>query len=152
MHWSVYCREFEDKQSILSFDLNNEKFRKIALPGVSADRLREQSLAVFEENLAYFTFSYPNLILSIWVIGEYGIEESWNELFVIQTKYSIESFGCTMHGELLVGSLVKGSYVVVSLDPETCRVKNSGVFVTQYSVFITQYSVFITQLQDVLFG
>ena len=60
-------------------------------------------------------------------MGEFGIEESWNELFVIQTKYSIESFGCTMRGELLVGSLVKGGYVVVSLDPETCRVKNSGI-------------------------
>lgn len=32
MHWLVYCRELEDKQSILSFDPNNEKFRKIALP------------------------------------------------------------------------------------------------------------------------
>ena len=29
MHWLVYCREFEDKQSILTFDLNNEKFRRI---------------------------------------------------------------------------------------------------------------------------
>ncbi|XP_030963931.1 uncharacterized protein LOC115985102 [Quercus lobata] len=100
---------------------------KIALPDVSADRLQEQSLAVFKGNLAYFTFSYPNLILSIWVMGEFGMEESWNELFVMQTKYSIESFGCTMRSELLVGSLVKGGYVVVSLDPETCCVKNSGI-------------------------
>lgn len=32
-----------------------------------------------------------------------------------------------MRGELLVGSLVKGGYVVVSLDPKTCRVKNFGI-------------------------
>ena len=29
MHWLVYCREFEDKQSILTFDLNNEKFKRM---------------------------------------------------------------------------------------------------------------------------
>ena len=32
-----------------------------------------------------------------------------------------------MRGELLVGSFVKGGYVVVSLDPKTCRVKNFGI-------------------------
>ncbi|KAL4634101.1 hypothetical protein ACB092_04G173400 [Castanea dentata] len=67
---------------ILSFDVDNDKFGVMALP--DGDKLHEQSPFVFEGNLAFITYGYPEIddgkLLDsqcfIWVMRDYGVHES----------------------------------------------------------------------------
>uniref|UniRef100_A0A7N2LFQ1 F-box associated beta-propeller type 3 domain-containing protein n=1 Tax=Quercus lobata TaxID=97700 RepID=A0A7N2LFQ1_QUELO len=79
---------------IMSFDVNSEIFRKLALPHVSIDANNLHGcLASFKGKLAFITSGHGEqngFWHSIWVMREYGVVESWNKLFVVpfpqQTK------------------------------------------------------------------
>ena len=69
----------------------------------------------------------------IWVMGEYGVHESWSKLFSVQFEnaVTIDFFGCTSRGEVLVIKGVnpqsKGEQrcnMIVLLDLETSHEKN----------------------------
>ena len=155
LHWLGYISEgdgqFLNQNMILSFDVNNDKFGEIALPrgqvlpqGLVAV---PQSLMVFKGKLAFITFGYPviyhGFMLThtpcfIWVMGEYGVHESWNKLFSVQFENVIHVQGCTKHGELLVEKELKtesddgelqrcNDSVIVSFDPETLHEKDLGI-------------------------
>ena len=72
---------------ILSFDINSETFRVLALPDGSNDANTSRAdLASFEGKLAFLTWGYAekaSIQCSIWVMREYGVVESWNKLFVL---------------------------------------------------------------------
>nr|XP_023888156.1 F-box/kelch-repeat protein At3g06240-like [Quercus suber] len=155
LHWFAYHsegeRKFLDPTTILSFDVNNEKFREMALP--DGDKLIEQYLFVFKGNLAFISCGYPendeglqsDLQCFIWVMRDYGVDESWNKLFSIQFENAnIIFFGCTENGELLLDKKVKeesedggvkidestilsDDTAIVSLDPETLHEKDLGI-------------------------
>ncbi|KAL4616218.1 hypothetical protein ACB092_07G182600, partial [Castanea dentata] len=158
LHWLGYvvgARHYE----ILSFDVSNDKFEEIALPDVQQQLIPQGRMAkpnclmVFKGKLAFITLDhlrfdhvnedeYNDFMRShtphscfIWVMGEYGVHESWTKLFFVRFEnvVSVSFFGCTSHGELLVLKRVKPQsyayrrhYVTVSLDLETLHEKDLG--------------------------
>ena len=158
LHWIAYHSEGEVEflypTMILSFDVDNEKFGEMALP--AGDKLSEHSLFVFKGNLAFISCGYPendddlqsDSQCFIWVMRDYGVDESWNKLFSIRSENAdIIFYGCTEHGELLLDKKVKKESkdgeikihnsdestilshdtAIVSLDPETLHEKDLGI-------------------------
>ncbi|KAK4592940.1 hypothetical protein RGQ29_017183 [Quercus rubra] len=157
LHWLVSVSEGEvevrNRKIILSFDVDDDKFGEIALPGghglkrLRSERFKE-NLAVFKGKLAFITFGNREIVYFrdsvgscqcvIWVMEEYGVCESWNKLFSVRLGEVESFFGCTRFGELLVQKAFKFKYggsdvlrlnncVIVSLDPETLHEKDLGV-------------------------
>ena len=129
---------------ILSFDVDNEKFKEMALPVV--EKVQNQSLVVFKGNLAFITVDYLGsnfqrlnpCLCSIWVMAEFGVHESWNKLFSVRLENVVEFIGCTWYGELLFQKNVKAKSdarelrsfnddVIVSFDPETFHEKKLDI-------------------------
>ena len=80
------------------------------------DKLHEQSLFVFKGNLAFITYGYPendddelsDSQCFIWVMRDYGVHESLNNLFsILFENVDISFYGCTGHRELLLDKKVK---------------------------------------------
>ncbi|XP_023892016.1 F-box/kelch-repeat protein At3g23880 [Quercus suber] len=160
LHWLGNVSEGASLFMILSFDVNNDKFGEIALPHVQQQQLLPQGvmakinrLMVFKGKLAFITLGYLrfdhanedeyNDFMSshtphscfIWVMGDYGVHESWSKLFFVQFEnvISVRFFGCASRGELLVikkhnheSNNERRSFTVVSLDLETSREKDLG--------------------------
>ena len=157
LHWFAYHSEgerFLDPAMILSFDVNNEKFREMALP--DGDILIMQDLFVLKGNLAFISCGYPennddlqsNSQCFIWVMRDYGVHESWDKIFSIWFEnVDISFYGCTEHGELQLNKKVKeeskdgeikihdwneskilsNDTAIVSLDPETLHERDLGI-------------------------
>ena len=111
LHWMVRIIEGEEENRIiaLAFDVNSEKFKKLALPHgfIEADTLHRY-LASFKEKLSFITcepIEQPGVPCqySIWVMKEYGIVESWNKLFVIPFERKVQCLAFTEYGSLVVG-------------------------------------------------
>ncbi|XP_075674153.1 F-box/kelch-repeat protein At3g06240-like [Castanea sativa] len=128
LHWLGYVRGAASRYMILSFDVNNDKFGEIALPDGQQQQLlpqgvmaKQNRLMVFKGKLGFITLDYFLLYninndvykdymrshansCFIWVMGEYGVHESWSKLFFVQFEnvISVRFFGCTSLGELLV--------------------------------------------------
>ena len=67
---------------IISFDVNSDKFRKLALPyGSMVVDGFYTSLASFKGKLALITCGRSEH--SIWVMREYGVVESWYKILVL---------------------------------------------------------------------
>ncbi|KAM3690879.1 hypothetical protein ACJW31_09G153000 [Castanea mollissima] len=105
---------------ILSFDVNDERFRKILLPpnylnGVS---MYTQYLAVFKGPLALMVFGVAenSKICHIWVMKEYGVVESWTKRCVPMGELG-HFYGCTINGELLIEKY--GDHQTLAFDPES---------------------------------
>ncbi|XP_023882201.2 F-box/kelch-repeat protein At3g06240-like [Quercus suber] len=154
LHWLGDVFKAAPYRMILSFDVNSDKFKEMALPDVQQLLLQglmadPNSLMVFKGKLAFITLGYLrfnpvnedeyNDFMSshtphscfIWVMGEYGVHESWSKLFFVQFEnvVSVRFFGCTSRGELLVIKKVYPVtkwFVVVSLDLETLHEKDLG--------------------------
>ena len=159
LHWLGYVYEDASRYMILSFDVNNDKFGEIAFSHVQQQQLLPQGvmaklnrLMVFKGKLGFITLGflrfdhtnedeYNDFMRShtphscfIWVMGEYGVHESWSKLFFVQFEnvFSVRFFGCTSRGELLVikklnpKSNTERRFTVVSLDLETSREKDLG--------------------------
>uniref|UniRef100_A0A2N9EFR3 F-box domain-containing protein n=1 Tax=Fagus sylvatica TaxID=28930 RepID=A0A2N9EFR3_FAGSY len=119
LHFIVHSREYS---FILTFDVDDERFRKIMLPqnffgGVVC--LNIQSLAVMKGSLALILFSkdidaITHSICNIWVMREYGVVESWTKRCV-RVDWVRCFYGCTDNGELLIEKADE----LVSFDPES---------------------------------
>ncbi|KAL4599920.1 hypothetical protein ACB092_11G162000 [Castanea dentata] len=108
LHWLGYFNtEFKDLQSekrILSFDC-----------------------WLFKGKLAFITIGYYNILVLdvpcfIWVMGEYGVHESWKKLFSLRLGHFENFFGFTRHGDLIIQKNVEVPFVnfkVVSVNSET---------------------------------
>ena len=145
--------EFQDPTMILSFDVDNEKFGEMAIPDGDA-----VGLFVFKGNLAVFSCGYPenndglhsDAHCLIWVMRDYGVDESWNKLFHIRFENTDIFFcGCTEHGELLLEKKVKEEFqddtAIVSLDPKTLHEKDLGIvrYVTHIVTTFKESLVFL---------
>ena len=129
LHWMAVMREGEenhkDKNMIMSFDVNSEVFRKLALPHVSIDANNLHGcLASFKGKLAFITSGHGEQIgfwHSIWVMREYGVIESWNKIFVVpfpqQTKYGSLLTFCFIHSS----PLEMQKYELLLIDAETLQ-------------------------------
>ena len=76
---------------VVSFDLVNESHRNFLQPNYGGEYDKDVSLGVLRDCLCIFarrcTFS------SVWMVKEYGNEESWTELF--RFHYMKDSFCCS---------------------------------------------------------
>ena len=109
------------RQFILSFDVNDERFREIMLPQIYDDTVLN-SLAVFKGSLALFVCCRSD-ICYIWVMREYGVVESWTKISVPLDSVK-NFFGCTDSGEHLVDIKDRG---LVSYDPVSRNENNLGI-------------------------
>jgi F-box interacting protein len=129
LHFIAWSRT---RKFILSFDVNDERFREIMLPqndeeddsvvrtinGLAAFK----ALAVFKGSLALFGYSRSETCY-IWVMREYGVVESWIKISV--PLHSVKQFfGCTDSGELLVDIKDRG---LISYDPVSRNENNLGI-------------------------
>ena len=99
---------FHHRKFILSFDVNDEKFREMIqllnyLDGLS---LMFEQLVVFKGLLTLIAFGKAEdeigLIKEccIWVMREYSVVDSWNQI-VVGPFQDEKFFGCTGSGELV---------------------------------------------------
>ncbi|XP_021609138.1 F-box protein CPR1 [Manihot esculenta] len=78
VHWVVNRRGYFDNKVILAFNLNNESFCELPKP-----RTRSTDLVMYLGELGgSLAISYP-WDCEIWVMKEYGVEESWTKLFYV---------------------------------------------------------------------
>nr|XP_023921393.1 F-box protein CPR1-like [Quercus suber] len=103
LHWMASVKE-ENRMTetdIMAFDVNSEKFRKLALPHGSIDGpLLQRCVPSFRGKLAFFEES--GFQYSIWVMGDYGVVESWNKLFVVPFERVSCWISLTDYGSLMV--------------------------------------------------
>ena len=126
LHSIVFTGE---QKFILSFDVNDERFREIMLPQNYVDEKFEITfdiLAVFKGSLASFVCiegqEGDRDICYIWVMREYGVVESWTKINVPLHLVNM-FFGCTDSGELLID--INDS--LVSYDTERQYENNLGI-------------------------
>ena len=118
---------------ILSFDINSEKFRKLALPDAFMDAYLYSSkscLALFKQKLAFITSGMTEGIYfqySIWVMREYGVIESWNKLFVVPLVRVALCIDFTEYGSLLTCETKNEKYKFSLIDIETLHDKHLGI-------------------------
>ncbi|KAF3951639.1 hypothetical protein CMV_022733 [Castanea mollissima] len=106
LHWMADFIEGQEKHMmILSFDVNSETFRVLALPNGSNDAdTNRTGLASFKGKLAFLTWGYAekaSIQCSIWMMREYGVVESWNKLFVLPFDGLPYFIAFTEYGSLL---------------------------------------------------
>jgi F-box interacting protein len=115
------------RKFILSFDVNDERFREIMLPQNYEDHILSLPmvrLAVFKGSLALFVWGGdPESGICWWVMREYGVVESWTKISVPLNSFE-NFFGCTDSGELLFNRIDRG---FVSYDPESLNENNLGI-------------------------
>ncbi|KAL4607542.1 hypothetical protein ACB092_09G182700 [Castanea dentata] len=134
---SIACSE--DYKFILSFDVNDEKFREILLPqnylnGVS---LLFEALAVLKGSLTLFVFGEAladkSNLCHLWVMKEYGVVESWTKN-TIQRKEAAVVFDCIIDGTFKRERYTFLPFWRLSLDPESLnkeifRIPNAGCMI-----------------------
>ena len=130
---SIACSQ--DHKFILSFDVNDERFREILQPQNYLDGyfwLLSEGLAVFKGSLALIVFTEAladkSKICHIWVMKEYGAVKSWTKKSVLM-KDAARFFDCTVNGELLICKFrpfQRLSFDPESLNEEILRIPNAG--------------------------
>ncbi|XP_030967226.1 F-box protein CPR1-like [Quercus lobata] len=132
LHWIAgEGEEYPKDRMIVSFDVNSEKFRKLALPPghiIDAKNL-ETHISSFKGKLAFIRSEYPGRVFSIWVMREYGVVDSWTKLFVVPFQKITHCTAFTEYGSLLVFSYIytnriKSGQKFVLVDIETLQEKN----------------------------
>ncbi|KAI9109344.1 hypothetical protein K1719_019688 [Acacia pycnantha] len=124
VHWVAGRRRRggSDDTFILSFDVTEETFRELTLPQQSGEsKWIHSRLLVVEggHSLAIVNRRYVNqhqqLVYNIWVMKEYGIAESWTELFEFDHSYygGISDILALTRSGKVVMKLVDGAIVLV---------------------------------------
>ena len=106
-----------DCEIILSFDISNDVFRIMRLPDEVFRKLRYPELdnvsrmnkifSVFNDRLAFIVYKDEDTMtekyFDIWVMREYGVEDSWTKQLVVGPLLGIEMpLQFAKNGELLV--------------------------------------------------
>ncbi|XP_030462498.1 F-box/kelch-repeat protein At3g23880-like [Syzygium oleosum] len=115
LHWIAFkCDVAWDERgygSIVLFDVAGEVFDEMALPEVHVDKGSLMvSVAVLHDSLAVFINLVDAILCpgrhstcSIWVMGEYGVPETWTKLYTFEACGLVTKFdGFTRNGELLM--------------------------------------------------
>ena len=107
LHWIAGEGEVKNPKDrmIVSFDVNSEKFRKLALPpGHIEAKNFETHLSSFRGKLAFIRSEHPAFVFSIWVMREYGVVDSWTKIFVVPFQRISHCTAFTDYGSLLMFS------------------------------------------------
>uniref|UniRef100_M1CWH8 F-Box protein n=2 Tax=Solanum tuberosum TaxID=4113 RepID=M1CWH8_SOLTU len=110
LHWTTLTSGLgyntkEISQNIVSFDLTDEKWGKAEKPTFGEGDI-DSRLEVLGSNLSVFCYNKRRYV-SVWVMKEYGVKESWKKMFTINyfdMPYVHEqSYFMSNKGEVLVG-------------------------------------------------
>uniref|UniRef100_A0A2N9J2A3 F-box associated beta-propeller type 1 domain-containing protein n=1 Tax=Fagus sylvatica TaxID=28930 RepID=A0A2N9J2A3_FAGSY len=142
LHSIAYTK---DHTFILSFDVNDEKFREIMLPQDYLDEefVYSKRLVVFKGALALIAFVkedddlYDSMeVCYIWVMREYGVVESWTKK-VVQMGNFLHFYGCTGNGGEFLISKGFDTVQLFSIDPDNQSENNhqaSRRFVLEFKI------------------
>ncbi|CAK9156624.1 unnamed protein product [Ilex paraguariensis] len=87
LHWLAY--QLKEIELIVSFDLRNEVFQQMAMPdSCGFDYEIKREIVVLKGSLSVIVYSAPLTAgnsFEIWVMTEYGLQESWTKKFTIGT-------------------------------------------------------------------
>ncbi|XP_059629761.1 F-box protein CPR1-like [Cornus florida] len=128
-HWISYGKRGENFfRLIVSFHMVDEIFGEIMLPGsISGSNHSGLSVLVakFQESLSLIDCHWRNDTWCIWVMKEYGISDSWTQLFNIHASVGLRSVvGFTKKGEVVLrfySSTERKGEVLLSLYSNTER-------------------------------
>ncbi|XP_071712459.1 F-box protein At3g07870-like [Rutidosis leptorrhynchoides] len=129
IHWNFYDRE-NRVEKICTFDFDNETFQLFPSPPVCLERDNKfrGMLGVLKGCLC-FSYDTRNVDILIWVMKEYGIENSWHKEVLI--KQSISPFigrssnvFCFPIGSLNGGSIFVGVWFVGVWSRETIGISS----------------------------
>ena len=107
LHWFVVN---DDETSLCCFNLDNEQFQPFPRPSqfakcskISHKMRRMMSMGVVKDQL-FLCHPLNNSVLEIWVMGDYGISESWTRLHVIDLPINVtpKAIGFLDNGEILM--------------------------------------------------
>nr|XP_023920377.1 F-box/kelch-repeat protein At3g23880-like [Quercus suber]XP_023920378.1 F-box/kelch-repeat protein At3g23880-like [Quercus suber]XP_023920379.1 F-box/kelch-repeat protein At3g23880-like [Quercus suber] len=122
LHWMIEMieegggQEKHDTSTILSFDVNSEKFKELPLPDDEGSCITK-CVTSFKGKLALIKFgngTQPHITrCSIWVMREYGVIDSWNNLYILSIENLTDLIGFTKDG-----LLIRNSSGQVSTDSE----------------------------------
>ncbi|PIA50248.1 hypothetical protein AQUCO_01300767v1 [Aquilegia coerulea] len=89
IHWlGMYASVTSYSQRIVSFDLAKDEFSDLQLRGIvreTGSRIWKQ-LGVFEECLCIYLVNKKNNKIDLFMMKEYGVEESWTKMFTISDQ------------------------------------------------------------------
>ncbi|TKY72232.1 F-box protein CPR30 [Spatholobus suberectus] len=93
LHW-VVTRKLEPDQPdlIIAFDLRREIFREVPLPEVEGGGF-EIDVALLGGCLC-MTVNFQNARTDVWVMGVYGLRDSWCKLFTLVESREMRSLKC----------------------------------------------------------
>ncbi|XP_059650940.1 F-box/kelch-repeat protein At3g06240-like [Cornus florida] len=124
-HWFA-CNLTKGSKSvnlIVSFHMGDEVFSEIKAPGsiVHNNWLQRYRVAKFQESLSLIDMDTGANRCYVWVMKEYGVSESWTNLFNIDLSGGLGNrvAGFTRKGEVL---FAKKTGHLVAYDPETEQV------------------------------
>ncbi|XP_056689902.1 F-box protein CPR1-like isoform X2 [Spinacia oleracea] len=89
LNWMATLKPDESKL-IVSFDLCSEVYKAVLLPKYSAGEVH-LTVEVLGQCLCLL-IKYPTIRSEVWVMKEYGVEESWIKLFTVAQPDMIGSF------------------------------------------------------------
>ncbi|KAA8523596.1 hypothetical protein F0562_010019 [Nyssa sinensis] len=85
---------------IVSFDVGGEEFRPLPHPPRSGRQDNDLlDLCVLGDHLCFLDRDFDDEFLVIWVMREYGVEESWKILYVVEQPWV--TFGRPYHSDII---------------------------------------------------
>ncbi|KAF5950312.1 hypothetical protein HYC85_012305 [Camellia sinensis] len=133
VHWVTYDPSVVGgfRNLIVSFDMVSEAFSKMMLPSALAGRRSKcLSIKLFGESLAVFCGAEMGRSCCIWVMKEYGVGESWTELFSINLPGILnKTLGFRQNGKVLLSTTNNS---LISYHPGTKTMSNIGIKGSSY--------------------
>ncbi|XP_051129300.1 F-box protein At3g07870-like [Andrographis paniculata] len=80
IHW-ICSRDSTGDKCVISFDLCNEVFKQVQLP--QCEYRKKFSIHVVGDSLCAMAFGNDDLICHVWMMKEFGVEESWMEQYKV---------------------------------------------------------------------
>lgn len=142
LHWMVTNKGpfGHSCKSILSFDVNEEKFDQIGFPDfgyLDFEVIMERYLTVLWDSLAVFVYKPFKIgnYCDIWIMRDYYDEKSWDLFFSLQHVELMTPFGFFDNGNIIIEkkgaggetSGESGDNELVTLDPFKKEIKSLGV-------------------------
>ncbi|PWA50540.1 F-box domain-containing protein [Artemisia annua] len=104
IHWLCAINQEKTQQTIVTFDVGLETFGEISLPHPIQDGNASRTFVLGKMAGKLCVMSYVDDEYEVWVMGEYGVAESWAKQNIFSHfSGKIDPFGFTLNSEFLFG-------------------------------------------------